>query len=316
MLKPRFLPGVALVLVVLAAMLTDVVSLSAAGETDSGTVTRVVMLGTGTPNPDPARSGPAVAIVVNDIPYLVDFGPGVMRRAASLSPAYGGAIAGLQAKNFRRAFLTHLHSDHSAGFADLIFTPWIFGRNKPLEVFGPPGISNMASNILMAYREDIRNRVTGFERANDVGWRVNTHDVKEGQVYEDENVSVEAFNVRHGSWKNAFGYRFSTPDKVIVISGDTAPNDNIEKYSRGADILIHEVYSANGIQASPEAWREYMRVNHTSGYELAELATRVKPGLLVLNHVLLLGTTEERMLAEVTEQYDGAVVLADDLDVF
>ena len=85
------------------------------------------MLGTGTPNADPERSGPAVAIVVNDTPYLVDFGPGVVRRATAATPEYGGEIEGLAAKNLKVAFLTHLHSDHSAGLADLILTPWTLG---------------------------------------------------------------------------------------------------------------------------------------------------------------------------------------------
>ena len=94
-------------------------------ELAASNTTQVVMLGTGTPNADPERSGPAVAIVVNDTPYLVDFGPGVVRRAAAMSPSYGGSIEGLEVDRLRHAFLTHLHSDHSAGLADLILTPWV-----------------------------------------------------------------------------------------------------------------------------------------------------------------------------------------------
>ena len=94
-------------------------------------VTQVVLLGTGTPNPSPERSGPSVAVVVHDTPYLVDFGPGVVRRATALSPRYGGSIKGLAAKNLKHAFLTHLHSDHTAGYPDLILTPWVMGRDAP-----------------------------------------------------------------------------------------------------------------------------------------------------------------------------------------
>lgn len=278
--------------------------------------TQVVMLGTGTPNPDPERSGPAVAIVVNGTPYLVDFGPGVVRRASAMSPSFGGSMPALEIKNLRYAFLTHLHSDHTAGLSDLILTPWVLERDRPLELYGPAGIGEMASHVLRAYRADIDYRVYGLEPANDEGWRVNSHEIEEGVVFEDDNVTVEAFRVRHGTWPNAFGYRFATPDRVIVISGDTAPDENLEKHARGADILIHEVYSVEGFGGRDPAWQKYHSTNHTSAHELGELAARVKPGLLVLYHVLFWGASEESVLREVREKYSGEVVLADDLDVF
>lgn len=278
--------------------------------------TKVVLLGTGTPNPDPDRSGPSLAIIVNDTPYLVDFGPGVVRRAAAMSPSYGGDIEALDIKNLKVAFLTHLHSDHSAGLPDLILTPWVLERDAPLELYGPEGIEAMASYILQAYDADIRYRVDGLEPANDQGWRVNTHTLDDGVVYEDDNVSVEAFRVRHGTWKNAFGFRFTTPDRVIVISGDAAPDPTIEKYARGADILIHEVYSVSGFARRDAFWQNYHRNNHTSAHELGEIASRAKPGLLILYHVLFWGSSEETVLEEVREKYDGEVVLARDLDVY
>ena len=108
------------------------------------------MLGTGTPNPFPERSGPGVAIVVNDEAYLVDFGAGVVRRAASLSPEYGGEIPGLSVEKLNHAFLTHLHSDHSVGLPDLLLTSWVAGRDRPLRLFGPEGTVSMAKNIIAA----------------------------------------------------------------------------------------------------------------------------------------------------------------------
>jgi ribonuclease Z len=279
-------------------------------------ITKVVMLGTGTPFADPARSGPSTAIVVNDMAYIVDFGPGVIRRASAMSPRYGGVIKGLQVENITRAFLTHLHSDHSTGYPDLIFTPWTLDRNEPLEVYGPEGIKEMTKNVIEAYGEDIKYRVYGLEPTNNQGWRVNAHVVKEGLVYQDQNVKVEAFRVRHGSWPNAFGYRFTTPDRVIVISGDAAPDENIEKYSRDADILVHEVYAVEGLNKRTPFWQRYHSNNHTSAHEVGELATRVKPGLLVLSHILFFGSSEEQILSEVKEKYKGDVVLANDLDVF
>ena len=278
--------------------------------------TKIVMLGTGTPFPEPERSGPAVAIVVDDTPYLVDFGPGVVRRAAAMSPKYGGDMEALIIKNLNVAFLTHLHSDHSAGLPDLILTPWIAGRDQPMEIYGPDGIKEMASHVLQAYEADIRYRVDGLEPTNDLGWRVNAHTLDDGVVFEDDKVKVEAFRVRHGTWENAFGFRFTTPDRVIVISGDAAPDAAVEKYADGADVLIHEVYSDSGLARRDAFWQKYHSTNHTSASALGEIASRAKPQLLVLYHVLFFGSSEETVLEELRQDYNGDVVLAHDLDVY
>jgi len=289
---------------------------AAHAELAPSTTTQVVLLGTGTPNADPDRSGPAVAIVVNDTPYLVDFGPGVVRQASAMSPSYGGPVAGLEVEKLEHAFLTHLHSDHTTGLPDLILTPWVLERGRPLQLFGPEGTEDMAQHVLKAYDADIKYRLYGLEPANNQGWRVNVHTVSEGLVFADDNVKVEAFRVRHGTWPNAFGYRFTTPDRVIVISGDAAPDATLEEYAKDADILIHEVYSVEGFQRRDPYWQKYHSTNHTSSHELGEMASRAKPKLLVLYHILFWGASEETVLREVREKYSGEVVLGNDLDVF
>src|SRR5882672_9789653 len=122
--------------------------------------TRVVMLGTGTPNADPDRFGPAVAVVVDEAAYVVDFGVGVVRRAAA---AERSGINALNAANLKLAFATHLHSDHTLGLADLILSPWILDRDTPLTVYGPRGLRAMASHLVAAYADDLRVRTTGGE---------------------------------------------------------------------------------------------------------------------------------------------------------
>src|SRR6202158_292298 len=117
------------------------------------THTRVVLLGTGTPVPDPDRSGPATAIVVDDSAYLVDFGPGVVRRAKAA--VLDRHVTALEPANLKVAFVTHLHSDHTAGYSDLILTGWTAGRRTPIEVYGPVGLQSMTEYILQAYRIDI-----------------------------------------------------------------------------------------------------------------------------------------------------------------
>ncbi|MEZ4728322.1 MAG: GNAT family N-acetyltransferase [Caldilineaceae bacterium] len=274
--------------------------------------TKVVLLGTGTPNADPLRHGSSVAIVVKDQAYLVDFGPGVVRRAAA---AVQKGIPALAPPRLTRAFLTHHHSDHTAGYPDLIFTPWVLGRNEPLIVYGPPGTQAMTDHILAAYAEDIRERREGLEPSNDQGHRVIVHEFAAGPIYQDAQVRIEAFAVQHGSWP-AFGFTFFTPDRTIVISGDTRPFPGLADHYRGCDILIHEVYSVRGFATRPPVWQQYHRHVHTSAHELAELASAARPGLLVLIHQLFWGVPEDELLAEVRARYDGPVVSGRDLDVY
>jgi ribonuclease BN (tRNA processing enzyme) len=279
-------------------------------------ITRVVFLGTGTPNPDPQHSGNSVAVIVNNTPYIIDFGPGLIRKAAALSPRYGGNIQGLDVKNIKRAFLTHLHSDHTTGYPDLIFTPWVMGRDEPLEVYGPEGINAMTQHILEAYKEDIRVRLYGIEPANNQGWRVNPHEFNEGVIYKDENVTVEAFLVKHGSWPEAYGFKFTTRDRTIAISGDTRPNQNLVEKCKGVDILIHEVYSSEKLKERTPFWQNYHQQFHTSTLELAEIAQQIKPGLLILYHQLYWGISDKQLVKEITRHYKGKVVSAKDLDVY
>jgi ribonuclease BN (tRNA processing enzyme) len=278
--------------------------------------TRVVVLGTGTPNADPERFGPAVAVVVDDASYLVDFGVGVVRRAAAAERATGSKA--LDAVNLKYAFATHLHSDHTLGLADLILTPWILDRAAPLELYGPRGLRAMADHLVAAYGDDLRVRTRGGEPAHKYDPRiVNVHEIAApGVVFHDDRVTVTAFAVAHGAWPQAFGYRFRTPDRTVVISGDTGPSSHIEDQCQGCDVLVHEVYSDAGFARRPPEWQAYHSRYHTSARELAAIASRAKPALLVLYHQLLWTASEQELLNEVRAGYGGTVVSAHDLDVF
>jgi ribonuclease BN (tRNA processing enzyme) len=284
----------------------------AAAKADSS-VTQVVMLGTGTPNADPDRSGPSVAIVVRNRAYLVDCGPGVVRRAAA---AYRNGIAALAPEKLDIVFITHLHSDHTTGLPDLLLTPWVLERSVPLEVYGPAGTRTMTDHVLAAWAEDIRMRNEGLEPDKSDGWQVHTHEVVEGPVYQDSSVKVTAIAVPHANWRRAFAYRFETPDRVVVVSGDTRPSEALVKACDGCDILVHEVYSAERFATRSPEWRRYHADAHTSTTELAAIATRAKPRLLVLYHQLFWGTDDEGLVREVRRGYDGAVVSARDLEVY
>ena len=280
---------------------------------DYSSGTYLVLLGTGNPNTDPDKSGPAVAVVVGGRAYLVDAGPGVVRRAAA---AARNGVEALQSPRLDILFLTHLHSDHTVGLPDVIFTPWVLGRERPLEVYGPPGVKEMTDHLLAAYDKDIRVRIDGLEPASTEGYKVNAHEIEQGIVYEDDRVRVTAFPVRHGSWDAAFGYRFESADRVIVISGDAAPSESIVAYCDACDILVHEVYAQAGFERREPVWQRYHSQFHTSSVELAQIASRARPRLLVLYHELLWGTTIEQLLEEIATGWQGEVVYGEDLDVF
>ncbi len=282
---------------------------SSAGKTQ----TKVVLLGTGTPRPYPDRSGPATAIVAGERAYLVDFGPGVVRRAAA---AVEKGTPQLESTNLKIAFLTHLHSDHTAGYPDLILTPWVMGRTE-LNVYGPEGLEEMTTHVLEAWRRDIEIRTTGLEQRHALVIRA--HDVKPGVVYQDERVKVTAFRVPHGQWPEAFGYRFDTPGKSIVISGDTSPSEEIVAHCQPCDVLIHEVYSPESVLSMPD-YKTYRAKYHTSTSELAEIANRTKPGILVVYHTSGRGPhgpiPEDQLLREIQKTYRGKVVIGHDLEVY
>lgn len=279
-----------------------------------GAHTQVVVLGTGTPLADPERSGPAVAVVVNGAAYLVDCGPGVVRRAAA---AEKNGIKALAADKLKIVFITHLHSDHTLGYPDLIFSPWVLERAEPLEAYGPRGLKNMTAHIEKAWAEDIRLRLRGLEEANATGYKVNVHEIKPGIVYRDDNVTVTAFPVKHGTWKYAYGYRFDTKDRRIVISGDTAPTDAVVKACDGCDVLLHEVFNPKRKKIVESKQKQaYFKAFHTSPSELGDIATRARPKLLVLYHQVMGETTEEDLIEQVKQNYSGKFVSAKDLGVY
>ena len=164
-----------------------------------------------------------------------------------------------------------------------------------------------------AYSADIDIRLRGGQPHNSTGYRAIAKDVSPGIIYRDSNVTVTAFEVRHGTWRQAFGYRFQTRDRVIVVSGDTRPTEEIVKQCNGCDVLVHEVYSAALFPRQPPDWRAYHSRFHTSTSELAGIASRALPKLLVLYHQLYWGATDADLIAEVSRSYHGPVVSAHDL---
>ena len=278
-------------------------------------ITQLILLGTGNPNPFPDRAGPATVIVVNDTPYIFDAGEGVMRRAEAARRKYG--FKGLGRTKFDRLFLTHLHWDHTVGVPEVMMTPWTQGRESPLFIYGPTGTSNMAKSFLEAFRQDIAIRVQGLEPATRNGWQVEATEFDGSYSYHDKNVTIEAFPVCHGDIKNAVGYKVTTPDRVIVLSGDTTYCPIVAEKARGADILVHEGYPSKSHAKLPADWSAYHTDFHTAGVDIARIANAAKPKLLVLYHQLTWKDDPLSMISdEIAETYDGKVVNGQDLDLF
>lgn len=277
-----------------------------AGLADS---TVVVMLGTGMPRPDPDASGPATAVLVGSRVFLFDAGPGVMRRMAAAHLPTDGVTA---------LFITHLHSDHTLGLPDLIFTSWVMRRKHPLEAYGPHGLQAMATHIIEAWKVDEDVRTNGLEHELAGGYAVNVHEIQPGVVYDSGGVRITAVPVLHGTLKEAYGYRIDTPTRSVVISGDTRPSDALLAASRNVDVLVHEVYSASRLapenRPGGEDWPRYMHEFHTSDVQLGKIAAEAKPKLLVLTHIIRMGSTDDELIRGIREGgFTGKVVVGRDL---
>ncbi len=299
----RSLGAVGLSVLLLSVVLSRSVAQTAPGA-DS---TVIVTLGTGTPRPTPDVMGPATAIVVGKRVFLVDAGVGVERRLAGAHLPVDGVTA---------LFITHLHSDHVLGLSDLIFTSWVVGRERPFPAYGPRGLGRMVDHLYAAFREDIDIRTRGLERESAGGYRIAVHEIRPGVVYDSGGVRVTAFLVEHGEWKAAYGYRFDTPDRSIVISGDTRPSEELVRVARGVDVLIHEVQPSDSARRpgsrSASDWAAYVRAYHTTAVQLGELAARAEPRLLIVTHDGR-RVPREQLLADIRKGYAGQVVMAEDL---
>src|SRR5687767_11826881 len=265
----------------------------------------VLLLGTGFPRPDPERAAPSTAIVIGEKWFVVDAGRGATMRIAGTDLKYA---------NLRAVFLTHLHSDHTAGLPDLFNTSWQFGRKTvPLELYGPEGTKRLSKAMLEFFAEDIHLRRDLLERHPAAGATIRTHIVREGVVYDDGEVKVTAFAVDHKPVKHAFGYRFDARGESVVISGDTRPTPNLVKYAKGADVLVLEAYLPEHFDRvdTPEVAAR-LKSYHTSAEEAGEIAAAAGVKTLVLTH-LIPANAEETFRERAARKFKGKIIVGRDL---
>jgi len=268
------------------------------------------MLGSGTPNADANRAGSGLAVAVDGRPYLVDCGHGVVQRVVQ---AHAAGLISWDTTALDRLFVTHLHADHTVGIPDLLYTPWIHGRQAPLQAWGPAGLGQMLAHIQLAWAENVREHRSAHP-CSELGCQARAHEARAGRIYRDERLEVHALPADHGDLA-AYSYKFVTAAGTVVVSGDTKPAPGFADWARGCDLLIHEVYSARQWPDRPPAWRAYHARVHTSTRELAALANEIRPGRLWLYHQLFWGLTSEELVAEITNDYAGDVVSTVDLDL-
>jgi ribonuclease Z len=268
---------------------------------------RVTLLGTGAPPPVLDRFGPSTLIEVGKETFIFDAGRGAMQRLNQLKIPFAD-ITGM--------FLTHHHSDHVVGFADLWLTGWIgrpWGRRSvPLKVWGPEGTAQMMEHLPLAFAVDLRVRSKNYPPD---GARLETREIREGVVFDKDGVKVTAFEVDHGGEElPAFGYRIDHRGRSAVLSGDTTFNENLIRHAQGVDLIVHEVTATAGSAGENTEQLKRIARNHTTPEQAGEVFARVKPKLAVYNHLLLFGGATAQDLIPATRQaYSGPLEVGEDL---
>jgi ribonuclease Z len=271
----------------------------------AGAPMQVVLLGTGFPRPSADRAGPAAAIVIGDKTFVVDAGRGIVMRLMG---------AKLPLTTIQCVFLTHLHSDHIDDLPDLYNTPWVLGRAKPFELYGPDGTQEIADAMQKFFAADIHIRADLTEMHPREGAQISVHIVHEGIVYEDTSVRVTAFTVDHRPVEPAFGYRFDSAGRSIVISGDTRPSDNLIHYAKGADVLVHEAYLEEYFSHTDDsAVAARLRAYHTTAEQAGQVASAAGVKMLVLTH-LIPGDNDSEFLRRAARTFKGRIEVGHDLD--
>jgi len=274
-------------------------------------VLKITMLGTGTPVPNANAYGTSTLVEAGGQRVLLDCGRGTVIRLAQ---------AGLALGEIEHVFLSHYHSDHYVGIFDLMMTgpiPHRFGGRKgPLHVHGPVGLGPIAEGAWLAATPDRDIRVADGEMDPD-RMRIVPHIYAEGVVHDRAGLKIIAIEVDHGEFiRPAFAFRVEYAGKVFVHSHDTRYNENLIRQSQGADVLVHEVAAARADVLSSNAQVSVVVNHHATPTDVGRVFAQVKPRLAMLSHLVFLPpdpVSIEEAMEELGAEYDGPVVVAEDL---
>lgn len=267
---------------------------------------QTIILGSGSPLPDPGRAGPSTLVRTGAGDLLFDCGRGVLMRAAAVGSS-AGALRGL--------FLTHLHSDHTTDLNDVFTSRWITSfQPQPLAVYGPVGTASLLQATEAMLELDIGYRLAHHD---DLQWRPSAEVVEceRGTVLQDSEVRITAAPTDHAPVRPTVGFRVEEGGRSIVIAGDTVPCGGLDELCAGADMLVHTVVRPDLIE--PIGLPRLLDVldYHSSVEDAAQTAARSGVGTLVLTHLVPAPQpgTEPEWIALATKHFDGTVVLAHDL---
>jgi len=275
---------------------------------------RLILLGTGGgPTPKPNRSAPAQVISVGGNAYVIDCGNGVARQIV---------LAGVPLASIRNVFITHQHSDHNADFGNLLWLSWATNLTAKVNAYGPPPLALMWKSFLTMNDYDIQTRMADEGRAS-LKDMVTLHEItKDGLVMKDGAVTVTAALVDHPPVRPAFAYRFDCPDRSIVISGDTAPSDNLARLAQRADVLVHEIMYLPALEAliatepNAKTLREHLLASHSTPEMVGRVATEAGVKTLVLSHFVPGGVpaiADQVWYDAVRPHFKGALIVGHDL---
>lgn len=276
--------------------------------------TRLILLGTaGGPRPQKARAASAQVIIGNNVAYVIDCGDGIARQLAA---------AGVPFPSLRHIFITHQHSDHNADYGNLIMLAWTAGLSTRVDTWGPPPLEKMTKLFFELNAYDIGTRISSEGRAP-IAPLVHVHELRDaGIVMNDDNVKVTSTLVDHPPVVPAFGYRFDAHDRSIVISGDTAPSDNLARLARGADVLVHSVMYPPAIDRlvarvpNAAALKQSILAHQTSAEDAGRTAQTAGVKTLVLSHFVPADdpqVTDEMWLEAARSHFRGNIVVGRDL---
>lgn len=263
----------------------------------------VILLGTGTPRPSIDRFGSATLVHAGGKYFLFDVGRGATIRLQQ---------AGLSPNQIEQVFLTHLHSDHISGLDDLWITGWVWQRENYLQVYGPEGTHQLVNSLRKAYAKDIAFRMDNAG-LDDNKSQIDSQEIEEGVIYQQGGVTIKSFLVDHKPVMPALGYRIEFGDRVIVISGDTTYTEAIVEQAHEADLLVHEIVAANESLLQKNKRLKRIVGYHTNPEQLATILLKTNPRLTALTHVLLFGVSEQSVLAQIKDKYQGQVIMGHDL---
>jgi ribonuclease Z len=268
----------------------------------------LTLLGTGCPQADTERYGPASLVRHEDFTFLVDCGSGVTQRLLAADSS-GAALDAL--------FLTHLHSDHIVDLFQLVISSWHQGRERPQRIFGPTGTRLYCDALMALWQAELDQRIAHERRASTSALELEVTEFQAGEVWDQGGVRVTAIEVDHRPVRYAYGFLFEAGERRLVFSGDTAYCPALIEAARDADVLVHECF-VHGFLAPDRSQRTAEGVRnvatyHTSSSEVGKVAAKAGVRCLVLNHFVPVRFDKSAVLAEVRRDYRGPVVLGEDL---